>query len=148
MKILLATDGSKFSDAAALSVARQFRPQDTEVRVLNVVEPISETAPPQMSPRYYPELQDQVTEAKEMTARTAQMLADAGFKVSTSVATGDAKTVILEEAADWKADLIVVGSHGRTGLERFLLGSVSEAIARHTSCSVEIVRLRPTDLAA
>ncbi len=146
MKILLATDGSKFSDAAARSVVRQFRPQEAEVRVLNVVEPVSETAPPQMSPRYYPELQDQVAEAKEMTARTAQMLADAGFKVCTSVATGEAKTVILEEAADWKADLIVVGSHGRTGLERFLLGSVSEAIARHTSCSVEIVRLQPEEV--
>ncbi len=148
MKILLATDGSKFSDAAARSIVRQFRPQDNEVRVLSVVEPISETVPPQMSPRYYPELQDQVTEAKTMTARTANMLGAAGFKVSTSVATGDAKTVILDEAADWGADLIVLGSHGRTGLERFLLGSVSEAIARHTTCSVEIVRLRPDEVAA
>lgn len=148
MKILLATDGSKFSDAAARSVARQFRPQDAEVRVLSVVEPISETVPPQMSPHYYPELQDQVAEAKEMTERTAKMLADAGFEVSTSVVTGDAKAVILEEAADWKADLIVLGSHGRTGLERFLLGSVSEAIARHTRCSVEIVRMQPEDVAA
>lgn len=66
MKILLAIDGSKFSDAAAHSVARQFRPQDTEVLVLSVVEPISETVPPQMSPRYYPELNDQVAEAKQM----------------------------------------------------------------------------------
>ncbi len=82
-----------------------------------------------------------------MTARTAQMLADAGFKVSTSVATGDAKAVIVEEAAEWKADLIVLGSHGRTGLERFLLGSVSEAIAHDTRCSVEIVRLQPEDVA-
>ena len=148
MKILLATDGSKFSDAAAHSIPRQFRPQDTEIRVLNVVEPISETVPPQMSPRYYPELQDQVAEGKQMTARTAKMLAEAGFKVSTSVATGDAKTVILDEAAAWGADLIVVGSHGRTGLERFLLGSVSEAIVRHTVCSVEIVRLRSDAAAA
>lgn len=148
MKILLATDGSKFSDAAAHSVARQFRRQDTEVRVLSVVEPISETPPPQMSPHYYPELIDQVAEAKEMAERTAKMLAEAGFKVSTSVATGDPKTVILEEATDWGADLIVLGSHGRTGLERFLLGSVSEAIARRTTCSVEIVRLQPYDIAA
>lgn len=76
------------------------------------------------------------------------MLAEAGFKVSTSVATGDAKAVILDEATQWRADLIVVGSHGRTRLERFLLGSVSEAIARHTSCSVEIVRLHSDDVAA
>lgn len=148
MKILLAIDGSKFSDAAAHSVARQFRPQDTEVLVLSVVEPISETVPPQMSPRYYPELNDQVAEAKQMIESVGRMLAEAGFKVSTSVATGDAKAVILDEATQWRADLIVVGSHGRTGLERFLLGSVSEAIARHTSCSVEIVRLHSDDVAA
>lgn len=148
MKILLATDGSKFSDAAAEHVARQFRPQDSEVRVLNVVEPISEMVPPQMAPRYYPELDEQVAEAKQVTARTAKMLAEAGFQVSTAVMTGDAKTVILDEAADWGADLIVLGSHGRTGLERFLLGSVSEAIAHHTACSVEIVRLRSQAAAA
>ena len=141
MKILLATDGSKFSDAAAQSLAAQFRPQSTEVLVLSVVEPISAVAPPQMSPRYYPELEEQIVEAKRLVERTAKTLADAGFKTSTSVATGDAKSVILDEAAEWDADLIVLGSHGRTGVERFLLGSVSEAVARHTTCSVEIVRM-------
>ena len=141
MKILLATDGSAFSDGAAKSIAQQFRPQDSEVRVLSVVEPITTAVTPQMAPGYYPELEDQKHEAKALVERTAKMLADAGFKVSTSVATGDAKTVILDEAADWHAELIVVGSHGRKGLGRFLLGSVSEAVARHTTCSVEIFRM-------
>jgi nucleotide-binding universal stress UspA family protein len=95
---------------------------------------------PQMSPGYYPELEDQKLEAKALVERTAKIIADAGFKVSTLVLTGDAKSVILDEAADWHADLIVLGSHGHKGIGRFLLGSVSEAVARHTSCSVEIVR--------
>jgi nucleotide-binding universal stress UspA family protein len=47
---------------------------------------------------------------------------------------------ILDFAKDWKADLIVVGSHGRRGLTRFMLGSVAESIARHAHCSVWIVR--------
>lgn len=141
MKILLATDGSNFSDAAALNITKQFRPQDSEVRVLSVVEPITTAATPQMSPGYYPELEDQKREARAVVERTAKMLTEAGFKVSTSVATGDAKRVILDEAADWRSDLIVVGSHGRKGLGRFLLGSVSEALARHATCSVEIVRM-------
>ncbi|MBZ5571544.1 MAG: universal stress protein [Acidobacteriia bacterium] len=141
MKILLATDDSKFSEAAAKSLAGQFRPQDTEVRVLQVVEPIAISEPPQMSSGYYPELESQLSQAREAVDRVAKMLSSAGFRVTTSVATGDARSVILEDAAKWHADLIVLGSHGRKGLGRFFLGSVSEAVARHAHCSVQIVRV-------
>ena len=53
--------------------------------------------------------------------------------------------LILDCAAEWGADLIIVGSHGRKGIARFVLGSVSEAVARYARCSVEIVRL-PTNV--
>jgi len=56
------------------------------------------------------------------------------------VLSGNPKEVILEEAKDWNADLIVVGSHGRRGLKRFLLGSVAEAVAMNAHCSVVVVR--------
>lgn len=141
MKILLATDGSDFSNAAARTLAEQFRTQDNEVRVLNVVEPVTMEAAPQMAPGYYPELEEKKHEAEVLVERVAKMLSEAGFKSSTSVAMGDAKTVILDQASKWPADLIVLGSHGRKGLIRFLLGSVSEAVARHADCSVEIVRI-------
>ena len=140
MKVLLAIDDSKFSEAATRNVASQFRPQETEVRVLNVVEPISISTPPQMSPGYYPELEDQVRQARVLVERAERTLSAAGFRVSTSVAEVYAKSVILDKAAEWRADLIALGSHGRMGLERFLLGSVSEAVARHAPCSVLIVR--------
>ena len=140
MKILLAADGSNCSNAAAQNIAKLFRPLDNEVRVLTVVEPVTTAPMPQMSPGYYPELEDQKREAKAFVEHTAKMLADAGFKVSTLVLTGDAKTTILDEAAEWGADLIVVGSHGHKGIGRFLLSSVPEAVARHATCSVEIVR--------
>jgi nucleotide-binding universal stress UspA family protein len=94
-----------------------------------------------MSPGYFPELEDSLPQARKLVDRVAQMLSSAGFRVSTSVATGDARSAILEEAAAWHADLIVLGSHGRKGLERFFLGSVSEAVARHAHCSVQIVRI-------
>jgi len=141
MKILFATDDSKFSEAAAKSLALQFRPQDTEVRVLHVVEPITISAPPQMSPGYYPELEDRLPQAHEVAERAAKTLSSAGFRVTTSVTTGDPRSVILDAASEWNADLIVLGSHGRTGLGRFLLGSVSEAVARHARCSVLIVKI-------
>jgi nucleotide-binding universal stress UspA family protein len=141
MKILLAVDDSKFSEAAARSLTGQFRPQDAEVRVLHVIEPIVITEPPQMSPGYYPELQEQLPHAQGVVDRMAKTLASAGFTVTTSVATGDARSIILQEAVKWQADLIFLGSHGRKGLERFFLGSVSEAVARHAHCSVQIVRI-------
>lgn len=141
MKILFATDGSNFSEAAAQFIAKQFRPQDCEIRVLNVVEPITTAAVPQMASGYYPELEDQKRDARTLVERTAKTLSEAGFKTFPLVLAGDAKTIILDEAANWHSDLIVLGSHGHKGLGRFLLGSVSEAVARHTCCSVEIVRL-------
>lgn len=142
MKIVLAIDDSKFSEAAAKSVADRFRPQDTEVQVLHVVEPIVISEPPQMSAGYYPELQDRLPQAREVVDRVAKTLSSAGFRVATSVATGDARSIILENAAEWNADMIVLGSHGRKGLERFFLGSVSEAVARHAHCSVLVVRIQ------
>jgi nucleotide-binding universal stress UspA family protein len=51
---------------------------------------------------------------------------------------------ILDEVEKWGADLIVLGSHGYRGWRRFLLGSVSHAVATHARCSVEIVRRRFT----
>jgi nucleotide-binding universal stress UspA family protein len=141
MKILLAIDDSKFSEAASKSLAEQFRPQDTEVRVLHVLEPTAISEPPQMSRGYYPELEDQLPQAREVVDRTATMLSAAGFRVTTSVATGDARSTILDDAAEWHADLIVLGSHGHKGVGRFFLGSVSEAVARHARCSVQIVRI-------
>jgi nucleotide-binding universal stress UspA family protein len=56
------------------------------------------------------------------------------------VVEGYPKEAILAEAERWGADLIVVGSHGYRGLTRLWLGSVSQAVASHAGCSVEIVR--------
>jgi nucleotide-binding universal stress UspA family protein len=53
---------------------------------------------------------------------------------------GDPRDVIVQKASDWNADLIVLGSHGRTGLQRWLLGSVAESVVRHAPCSVQVAR--------
>ena len=145
MKVLLAIDDSKFSDTAIEAVIRQSRPQETEVRVLHVIEPVP-FYPDGQAWGYGPEasqvLEEQRKEAEGLIARAGQRLRDAGFNVTTATEEGNPKVVILDFAAAWLADLIVVGSHGRKGLDRFLTGSVSEAVARHANCSVEIVRIR------
>jgi nucleotide-binding universal stress UspA family protein len=145
MKILVATDGSKFSEAGIQAVASRINPKGAEVTVLQAVEPFVFSTPPQMSPGYAPELAEKreegLKEAKASVAAAAKTLQGAGFTVSTRVVEADARTAILDVAAESRPDLIVVGSHGRRGLKRFLLGSVAESVARHAQCSVLIARM-------
>jgi nucleotide-binding universal stress UspA family protein len=146
MKILLAIDGSRFSEAAAHSVVEQTRPQAPEIRVLNVVKPLS--FPATREKRGIDRALDAVRvaetkEAEALVTKVADELRSKGLKVTTAVESGDPKSKIIDEASKWHADLIVVGSHGRNAMGHFLLGSVSEAIARHANCSVKIMRTWP-----
>ncbi|HVB34859.1 MAG TPA: universal stress protein [Patescibacteria group bacterium] len=140
MKVLLAIDDSHFSQTARDTLAAQFRPEDTEVRILHVVEPFAISAPPEMASGYNPELGDQMKAGQKLVERAAELLRAAGFQATSLVEQGDPRITILDQAAAWPSDLIVVGSQGRKGLKRFLLGSVSDTVARHAHCSVEIVR--------
>ncbi len=139
MKILVAVDDSKSSQELSRALVAQFRSESSEVMVLHVLQPVG-PAPPQMDPRYAPELEGQKKPARTLVNRIAKELRDAGFKAATAIKVGDIRETIIDSAADWQADLIVLGSHGKRGLQRFLLGGVSEFVARHAGCSVEIVR--------
>lgn len=141
MKVLLAVDDSKFSDAALQVVVAQFPPQGTEVLVLHVVEPIAYLPPPQMATGYAPELETRIKDGRKIVEQKVQKLRAAGFKADGAVENGDIREKIIDTAAQWHADLIVMGSHGRRSVPRFLLGSVAEYVARHARCSVEIVRI-------
>ena len=145
MKILLAIDDSEFSKAATQAVIARIRPRGTQVRVLHVVEPPSLLVTREMhddlaiDTAWKAELE--LKQAETLVANIAGTLRSKGLKVSTSVEQGDPKSKIVDAASKWHADLIVVGAHGRKGLARFLMGSVSEGVARHAPCSVEIVRI-------
>ena len=82
--------------------------------------------------------------AQKAVSDAVAILAPSGLAVSEtiSVLLDGTKEVILQEALDWGADWLFVGSHGRQGAERLLMGSVSEAIAMQANCSVEVVRAR------
>jgi nucleotide-binding universal stress UspA family protein len=141
MKILVGVDESKFSERALSAIVAQIRPQGAEVRLLHVLQPIAISAPPQMAANYAPEMEAQGKQARELVERAAKTLRTAGFKVATSVEKGDVRLKIIDSAAEWNADLIVIGSHGRSGIPRLLLGSVADFVARNAPCSVEIVRV-------
>jgi len=142
-RILLAIDGSRFSEAAIHMLREQLQSAHTEVCVLYVVELPTLLEGREMD-EYDPTLERlrevQAREAENLVARVAQRFCGSGQKVTTRVRQGEPKTEILEEAEQWKADLIVIGSHGRTSVARFLMGSVSEAVANYAHCSVEVVR--------
>jgi nucleotide-binding universal stress UspA family protein len=65
---------------------------------------------------------------------------DAGLIATPLVERGDPKRILVEEARRWKADAVFVGAKGHNRLERFLLGSVSAAVAARAPCTVEVVR--------
>jgi nucleotide-binding universal stress UspA family protein len=147
-KILLATDGSDFAERAARSIADRPWPARTEVEVLSVVELHLGTAQALFEPPFMDteQLESQRVEAMERAenavATAVEILSKTFPKVaeSISVLLDGPKAVIIEEADKIGADLIVVGSHGHRGVERFLLGSVSEAVALGAHCSVEVIR--------
>jgi nucleotide-binding universal stress UspA family protein len=146
MKILLAIDDSEFSEAAIQAVIRQGRPEKDEVCALHVVEPLllaAEFRPANLEGLEASEQQLRQRGA-ELVAQAQQQLQKAGFKAGTAVREGDHRAEIIDHAAEWGADLIVLGSHGRKGLNRMLMGSVAEFVARHAACSVEIVRMAGT----
>jgi nucleotide-binding universal stress UspA family protein len=143
MKILLAIDDSKYSEAATDVLVQQIRRETSEVYDLHVVVPLM------LIPYGYmgrvetlPEAQqEKLKEAKELVEQTAQKVQAAGFKVQTGIEEGDPKDAVIEKAAQCKTDVIFVGSHGRQGIDRFLIGSTSQAVLHHAPCSVAIVRI-------
>ncbi len=146
MKILLATDGSAHSKAAVEEVARRPFPLNTKVRIVSAYERtplITAMGPMGVSQDYYAEADLHALKAAENTTENAAKILrkkNPALTITTIVIEGSPKSVILKEAETFRADLIVVGSHGHGVVERFLLGSVSQSVAMHAKCSVEIVR--------
>jgi len=144
MKVLVPTDGSEFAEWALQSVATRPWPTGSEFEIIACPEyPVLVGEYP-----YYPsdkisELIKTSTEHAEAAARKGEeCLTKSGLKVRCEVTPAQDRpaTAILGSAEEWKADLIVMGSHGRRGFDRLILGSVSETVALHARCSVEVAR--------
>lgn len=144
MKILLAIDGSSCSDTAVKEVARRPWPEGSRVEVLTAYElPMPPTPEGWAVPaNYYEEMDAALRKQAQNVVDQAlrKLKANKSILTDGSLLPGPPKTVILDEAESWGADLIVVGSHGYNAWKRFLLGSVSQAVVSHAKCSVEVVR--------
>ncbi len=136
--IVLATDGSQASEPAseqAIDLATQ-----VGARLL-VVSVVASARQPSEAPA-----RDHASETRDVLAANAQAIVQraraAGADATFLVWEGDAGEAIVAAADAESADLIVVGSHGRSGVTRFLIGSVSDFVVRHAHCPVMVVRGR------
>ena len=143
MRILIAYDGSAFADVAVDGLQSAGLPQHAEALVITVVEPdrfSSQTfGPVEPVSREWTKRVDAATYSAEMAANRLQNYFPR-WNVMVETPSGNAAELILDRAATWPADLIVVGTHGRSGIGRLLLGSVSLRIAREAPCSVRVGR--------
>jgi nucleotide-binding universal stress UspA family protein len=145
MRVLIAVEDKVFGEAIAEFVGSHKWEEDSKFRVIHASsadELYKSTA------SYCCDAARDVVEERERRARAlvkgvATQIATklGGVQVNEEIVYGKAKEVILEEAENWKADVIVMGSHGLTGFSRFLLGSVSLSVLSQAPCSVMIVKL-------
>jgi len=125
-RILLATDGSRFSDAAAVSAAKIAECCAAPLTVVSALVPSHS--------------EQRQQEGREAVARTTAQLLREGLEVEGTVLEGEADDVIIKLAEEKGADLIVMGSHGRTGFGKVMLGSVSERVIGKAKCAVLVVK--------
>lgn len=146
MKLLIGYDGSTCSDAALADLRRAGLPAETEALILSVGElwmpPPSSYALMDIDFKNGPGVV--VREAKELAAagRDKVLAAFSAWSVLAEARGGSPARQLLEVADEWKPDLVVLGAHGRTGLAKFFLGSVSQKVATEARCSVRIARGR------
>lgn len=145
MKILVTTDGSLYSEAAILSVARRPWPSGSKAKVISIPEPFMPLGEfPYFELKEIEELNTAaLRDAKRYAKAGAEALSKAGLDatVETPLPRDSDAREILKEAERWQAQMVVLGSHGRRGFDRMTMGSVSEHVALHAHCSVEVIRV-------
>jgi nucleotide-binding universal stress UspA family protein len=140
MKVIVAYDGSTCADAALDDLQRAGLPNDAQFKVLSVVE---HWLPPPSGLEIVEHIgRDQEYLSLAMRAAVRLNEIQPGWEVKTEVAVGSPGRVIVENADQWKPDLIVIGSHGHSALGRFFLGSVSQKVLHDAHCSVRVARGR------
>jgi nucleotide-binding universal stress UspA family protein len=146
MKILVPIDGSQHSEAAVAEVAGRTWPSGTEIRILTVMH---SSVPLMPDPAFVLAAThvEQLHEQREQAGPLLQVATDHVRKslptasVTMKTLEGLPQEIIVKEATDWGADLIVLGSHGHSPRRQGWLGSVASSVAADAPCAVEIIRL-------
>lgn len=146
-KVVVALDSSEYSQAALKSITATEWPEGTKFLCISVVPPLADYHYSKPSEQYLAAIEE---EKKQMRTQAEAVLSKAVEELNTAFGADAARFQVLEDDP-WEqivkaseqehADLIVLGAHGRD-VERMLLGSVSEKVATHAKCSVQVVRLK------
>ncbi|SEK55364.1 universal stress protein [Parapedobacter koreensis] len=143
-RILIATDDSDCSKKALRHGHNLAKMMESSVALIHVIEPTAPTnygADPLMGQQ--PIIIPETTEIQEENSKTLLDEISKQFQDVKEVFTfsriGSPKQEILTVASEWAADLIIMGTHGRTGFDHFISGSVSESVIRRASCPVLVI---------
>jgi nucleotide-binding universal stress UspA family protein len=145
MRILLAVDGSPQSEVARDLVASIDWPAGSSLNVVTVLEPVNVLFGTPWAPTVTPQMDDLEAElttyAESILEEAARAVARTGCRVEREVIRGRPASAIVERAAEWDAQLIVMGSRGHGRITSMLLGSVSAEVVDHATCPVLVARL-------
>ena len=150
-RILVATDGSETSDLAVEQAARLAKDQRAQLRIVHVVEQsrLAFAAAGPVAVDLEGILEALRKAGQEALDRSRAQARRAGVDAETAIIGDDAvddrvAVILAQEAKRWNADLIVLGTHGRRGIDHLLMGSVAEAVARIAPAHVLLVRSKPS----
>jgi nucleotide-binding universal stress UspA family protein len=153
MKALIAYDGSTCADAALDDLKRAGLPGEVEALIVTVAE-LWLPPPPDMFKLILTAATERlpapIEAARNLAIEASRRLQTIfpAWDIGAEALAGSPASTILNKAEEWEPDLIVVGSHGRSALGRFILGSVSQKVVTEAHCSVRVARGRGLDAGA
>lgn len=139
LRLVIGFDASQGAVSAVHAVARRNWPANTEVKILTIEYPLPPTTADHMLSAVAKWVMEERQHIKNSADEARRELESIGLKATTEILEGEAKSVICEEAERWGADCIFAGAKNQSRVDRFMLGSVSAAIAARAHCSVEVI---------
>jgi nucleotide-binding universal stress UspA family protein len=138
VRLIVGFDGSKGAEAAVEAVAARKWPAGSEARIVNATWETPQFTSHRVAGSIITWVAEEKARIKKMIDEAADKLRAAALKTEVVVKEEDPKRLLIAEAESWGADCIFVGARGMGRIERFLLGSVSSAVAARAHCSVEV----------
>jgi nucleotide-binding universal stress UspA family protein len=142
-RILVPVDGSPTSAAGLKEALRLARNQNARIRLVHIVDEVPIFASSEAGLNIEPVIDSMRRAGKRILERAAKLAASRGVRPETELfenATSRVADVLVGRARRWRADLIVMGTHGRRGVNRLVLGSDAELVVRNSPVPVLLVR--------